>query len=180
MAEDSFDKVISWIDTLTAPGVLVLPCPLFAEPSNASLPCYPDQYVPMTRALVKCKHTVVVLVGDSNYGEIARCDAHGIVQITASSLCCPPKDAGPRDLQHAPALFPPVIVAKQIGDGVQAAAIDRVYTTPQVVAQGGRSEDHFVDLEFKDTSRGIELSVTFVLLPRDGGPQPSTFVLELG
>lgn len=67
-------KLISWIDNLNTPGVLVIPQPFIVEKGNKkdrNLP-YWSQYNTILHSIEKGKHDIVVLAGDVHYGPISQ------------------------------------------------------------------------------------------------------------
>jgi hypothetical protein len=70
----SFSQIITWIDNLVSPGVLVIPQPLIAGQGNKNDANLPDwqQYSELLNHIQNGNHDIVVLTGDVHYGRIAK------------------------------------------------------------------------------------------------------------
>jgi hypothetical protein len=74
LSQESHKKLISWIDKLKTPGVLVIPQPLIAgkgDKKDSNLPDW-SQYNDVLRSIEKGKHDIVVLTGDVHYGRVSQ------------------------------------------------------------------------------------------------------------
>lgn len=70
-----FESLISWIEGLRCPGVLVTGQPLLAKGGSGldrCLPDFPGQYTRLCQALAAASHDVAILSGDVHFGRVAR------------------------------------------------------------------------------------------------------------
>ena len=70
-----FDQLIDWAETLSSPGVIVLPQPLLVKPGgdlDLNLANYPMQYNKFIQALATSGHDIMCLTGDVHFGRIAK------------------------------------------------------------------------------------------------------------
>ena len=70
----SFKLLMSWVKSLTTPGVLVIPQPLIAGKGNKNDSNLPDwiQYEKLLLEIQKGSHDIVVLTGDVHYGRVSQ------------------------------------------------------------------------------------------------------------
>lgn len=71
---DSQKELLSWIDKLKTPGVLVIPQPLIAKKGDDIDKNLPDwaQYQDILLAIENGAHDIVVLTGDVHYGRVSQ------------------------------------------------------------------------------------------------------------
>jgi hypothetical protein len=71
----AFKQLISWAESLTRPGVLVIPQPLIVNVNKTerNLLSFKTQYKQLLEAVGSSGHNIVVLSGDVHYGRIASC-----------------------------------------------------------------------------------------------------------
>jgi hypothetical protein len=74
LSAESFNKLISWVDNLATPGVLVIPQPLIADKGDDNDSNLPDweQYKELLTAIHNGDHDIVVLTGDVHYGRVSQ------------------------------------------------------------------------------------------------------------
>ena len=74
LSEKSQKKLLLWINTLTTPGVLVIPQPLIVGKGDKNDKNLPDwkQYNEILAAVEKGNHDIVVLTGDVHYGRVSQ------------------------------------------------------------------------------------------------------------
>jgi hypothetical protein len=136
-------QIVSWIEGLTFPGLLVVGQPIFAPKAGIAgniadwnLPDF-DQYAPLCRALLAAPQPVIILTGDVHYGRVARVITHAGVEIAEiiSSPMSLVTGGGARTFHDPPGEFP-------------ADAIPGVANRPiECVSTWKRAADHFLLLE---------------------------------
>jgi hypothetical protein len=70
----SQQQLLTWINELSTPGVLVIPQPLIAghgDKADKNLPDW-DQYAEIIKAIEQGEHDIVVLTGDVHYGRVSQ------------------------------------------------------------------------------------------------------------
>lgn len=69
----NFDNLCAWAESLTMPGILLLPQPLIVRrnKSEANLRTFDKQYRALLSALASSGHDVVLLSGDVHFGRVA-------------------------------------------------------------------------------------------------------------
>jgi hypothetical protein len=189
MAPTDFEALISWIEGLRSPGVLVIGQPLLAtggNPGDRCLPDFPDQYARLCRSLAAASHDVAVLSGDVHFGRVARIEMQRpdrarptrLYEVISSPMALVSLFHGRFGLARG--VFSADITTFPFGPGN-----DEVTYAPPVRSSGKRCEDHYMTLEFTNlgADAGIKVDVRAHLLriPRGNAPaqvQPiSTFVL---
>ncbi|MCK5334558.1 MAG: hypothetical protein KAQ67_00270, partial [Gammaproteobacteria bacterium] len=74
LSDQSQKELLSWINKLKTPGVLVIPQPLIADKGNntdKNLP-YWSQYQDILLAMQNGDHDIVILTGDVHYGRVSQ------------------------------------------------------------------------------------------------------------
>lgn len=74
MRDEDLADLVTWIDELRCPGVLVVGQPLIVAAAGAfddNLRSYTRQYDDLCRALLRSAHDVVVVCGDSHFGRVS-------------------------------------------------------------------------------------------------------------
>lgn len=74
LSRQSFKQLISWIQNLGSPGVLVIPQPLIIGKGNKTDKTLADwdQYQDILKAIESGQHDIVVLTGDVHYGRVSQ------------------------------------------------------------------------------------------------------------
>lgn len=155
LGADDFAAFESWVNGLTAPGVVVVGQPIFADRAGFAghfadwnLPDF-DQYRDLCRVLLGSRQSIVVLTGDVHYGRIASASLPSgadLVEIIASPMALIDPTAGGR-WNTAPGRFP-------------AMPLAGLASVPVVTDTGwNRFANHFVTLEFNQSGGGIRLRV---------------------
>lgn len=156
---DDFNDLLTWIANLRGPGVLVLGQPVLTEPASRiggtfadwSLPNYPE-YAPISEALARCRHSVLILTGDVHYPRIARVNRHDgrlqLLEVIASPLALVSGNHG--------APKPPPGKFRQL---------------PVTRLEPDSSSDNFALLQFTEASARVSVRIRHYRIP--GGWTPS-------
>ncbi len=155
MTETNLQQLVSWIEGLSSPGVLVLGQPLFAEAHDWrghlaywGLADY-DQYAELAVALHGARHSVLVVTGDVHYRRAAFCrpsPRHEIHEVISSPLTLVDPGAG-GEWHPAPAVFPARAVPVAPGRGVTTRETPRAHS------------DHFLILQCHAVGPGVHVDV---------------------
>lgn len=92
LSNAEFQKVVSWAEGLTTPGIFVTPQPLIVEENKTerNLLSFKSQYQQLLEALASSGHDIVLLSGDLHFGRIASCqmgtDGGRLIEIISSPL----------------------------------------------------------------------------------------------
>jgi len=143
-----------WVRSLTGPGILVIGQPLLRLESSFlghfkdwNLPDY-RQYKTLTRAIGKCRHSLIILTGDVHYGRIAvgalRSGAE-LIEIISSPMSLVDKAAKGK-WEEAPPQSAPSAMAP---GGVQT---ERHFSP---------NDTHFLTLELTKRGTGAHLRVRY-------------------
>jgi hypothetical protein len=170
-------RVIDWIDGLSGPGVLVVGQPVLSGEAGLKgnvadwgLPDY-RQYGPLTAAIGRSRHDIVVLTGDVHFGRIAGAPLPGGASLTEVI-------ASPFSLVSAllstkwgapPQRFPERQLPGTIGSPV--------WSRDDYHIEG----DHFATVAFQDAGGRLLMRITAWPIPRLGdplvaGPQWGTYL----
>jgi hypothetical protein len=202
MKADDFESLISWIERLRCPGVLVIGQPLLARggnPLDRCMPDFPEQYARLCQTLAAASHDVAVLSGDVHFGRVARIEIARrdrarptrLFEVISSPMALVSLFHGRFGL--AKGVFSSDITMFPLDTGespegpttLVGEARDEVSYAAPVQSTGKRCEDHYMTLEFTKLGgdAGIKVDVLVHLLRKPPGNtsaqvQPiSTFVL---
>jgi hypothetical protein len=165
-------QLTSWIAGLTAPGILVIGQPIFANTAgwlgqiaDWNLPDF-SQYAELCRALLTSPQSVVVLTGDVHYGRVARAvtlRGTEILEIISSPMSRVTGGGGP-DWHAAPAMFPDEALP----------GVDRVPIT--TVSTWSRGVNHLLTLElWQEGGRFRIRARSWETAPDAGSPSQPVF-----
>lgn len=172
LTDQDMGRLQDWIGGLSAPGVLVVGQPIFANRMNWTgnfqdwnLPNF-SQYDPLCRSLLESRQPIVLLAGDVHYGRVARAvttSGVDLIEIISSPMALVDRSAGGK-WSAAPERFPAFAVA-----GAASVPVETVETWE-------RFADHFLTLEFADFGDGVDLKVrTWEVSGGSGTPDPLVF-----
>lgn len=189
MRPEDFEALISWIQGLRSPGVLVIGQPLLARGGSAldrCMPDFPGQYDRLCQALAAAPHDVAVLSGDVHFGRVARIEIARrdrarptrLFEVISSPMALVSLFHGRFGL--AKGVFSADITTFPSGDGGSGAEPDgtggpttlvgedrdEVTYAPPVRSSGKRCEDHYMTLDFTRLGGdgGIQVDVRAHLL----------------
>jgi len=155
VAAGDFAAFEAWVNGLTAPGVLVLGQPIFANPAGFAghiadwnLPDF-AQYRDLCRVLLNSRQSIVVLTGDVHYGRIASATLRSgaeLVEVIASPMALVDRSAGGK-WNAAPGQFPAVAI-----EGLAGVAV-------RTDAGWNRFANHFITLELNESGGGVRVRV---------------------
>jgi len=202
MKPEDFESLISWIEGMRSPGVLVIGQPLLARGGSAldrCMPDFPEQYTRLCQALATASHDVAVLSGDVHFGrfariEIARRDRERptrLFEVISSPMALVSLFHGKLGLAKGEFVADIMTFPYQPGDEATGPSTlvgedrDDVTYAPPVESSGRRCQDHYMTLDFVKlgTDAGIRVDVRAHLLRTPPGStaakvQPmGTFVL---
>lgn len=166
-------KVVSWIQGLQAPGILVVGQPLFAPKAgwagcvkDWNLPDF-EQYATLCRALLDAPQSILLLTGDVHYGRVSTALTHRgveLIEVIASPMSLVTGGGTPK-WEAPPGLFP-------------AEAIPGTAQIPITsLATWTRARNHFLTLELWQNGGRLCFRVR-TWETRPDGTTPSHPVLE--
>lgn len=145
MRDQDFNQLLSWVNALESPGILVVGQPLFSTAvsrrvmdiiiADHNLPYFHEQYLKLVDKLLHSPHDILVLTGDIHYGRIATASVkgdasadvpeHKIVEVTASPLSLLDKISEGHHSKDSPVLFPHIekVVGTVGGTGSSASLV---------------------------------------------------------
>ncbi|HEV8718368.1 MAG TPA: hypothetical protein VGX03_36810 [Candidatus Binatia bacterium] len=171
MARDDGKTLKDWVQGLTAPGVLVLGQPLFAEQRGLlghaidwGLPDY-RQYANLARILTASQKSILILTGDIHCSRIAHCRLPSqaeLVEVISSPLALVDQSVGGQRRQ-APPRFPSFAIP-----GIGGMSVTTEFC---------EADNHFLTLEF--AAQGNEIQVRIFYWPVSGGNAREIFQCKL-
>jgi hypothetical protein len=171
MPPERMARIVSWLDALDGPGVLVLGQPVLAAPAgwrgnlfDWGLPDF-GQYPDLVRAIQRSRHDVVVLTGDVHFGRVAGCHLPSgaeLFEVIASPFALVDTRLG-RSWHEPPPLFP-------------AAAIPGTVGCATWFEPGYREcGDHFATVAFSDVGSRVHMDVqAWPIPPAGAAPVPGS------
>lgn len=169
MPQDRFAQVVTWLDTLDGPGILVLGQPVLTARAgwrghllDWGLPDF-RQYADLVRAIQRSRHDIVVLTGDVHYGRIAGCrlpSGAQLFEVIASPFALVDDRLG-REWHEPPRLFPADPIPGALGC---ATWFEGTYR---------ETRNHFATVAFSDVGNRVRMNVQAWPIPPVGGsPSP--------
>ncbi len=173
LQETYFKQVLSWLDNLTCPGILVISQPLIDEAGDEDmkLPNY-EQYGQLLRAIQDAPHDVLIMAGDLHCGRIASFQFEGVNgsrvmhEVVASPLS---NLSGPTSLaarhqskSERPDIFPPIPVSGiKTGNVIYPKnwCVSSEYELTDFRYLKERTKEHFTTLNFQKSGKEIIVKV---------------------
>jgi hypothetical protein len=175
MPEAEWAKLLSWVNGLTTPGMLIVGQPIFDSKHGVGgnvldwgLADY-EQYTTLARALSTSVHSILVLTGDVHFGRVASCALRSggeVIEVISSPLTLVDKSAG-GTWSAAPEKFP-------------AFDIPGVVKTTVSTEKGFQAFDnHFLTLEFSSSGpAAVDVIVKYWPIVSGGATPRGTVVFE--
>lgn len=179
---DELEALVAWLQSGSAPGVLVLGAPLFTEPASWFSSRFADrslanyaQYARLAEALLASRRPILALTGDVHFGRYATAkddfaSAARLVEIAASPLALVDAAVGGK-FHPAPERFPVVPIRDAHGAEVRSA-VRTVQWNDWHESQAGLAVNHFVTLGIHAVDRGVSVRATAWKI-QNGPPTPA-------
>lgn len=163
-----FEKIISWVNNLQCPGVLVIPQPLIATEGNkddANLPDW-DQYGELLRAMNAGAHDIVVLTGDVHYGRVSQVmigsSDNKLVEVITSPISnLSELDGIAAATPETPETFFPMMIV----DGMQGNEVEYLATVTTIDDfwdwrfPKERTTEHYMTCEFSKKDGKLQMKI---------------------